>query len=74
MVKDSGQGIKGFSEKQGVKQVPYFELALGLRPFPICLTRIAFASVGAVPRSEKEKTTGIADPFGTYPGMGRRRY
>lgn len=53
------------------KNIPYSELALGPRTFPICLTRIAFASVGAVPRSEKEETTGIADPFGADSGVGR---
>jgi len=33
-----------------------------------------FGSVGAVPRSQKEKTAGAADPFGTYSGMGRGGY
>lgn len=60
------------------KAMACFELALGLRSFPIlsypnphCIM-FFLVSAGAVPRSEKEKAAGIADPFRTYSGMGRR--
>lgn len=74
----TGRRAKDKGRNKDSEAVACFELALGLRTFPtssctnphcvmLCLT---FA--GAVPRSEKEKAAGIADPFGTYSGMGRR--
>jgi hypothetical protein len=61
---------------KGSKAMACFELVL--RTFPIsscsnphCII-VCLVSAGAVSRSEKEKAAGIADPFRTYSGMGRR--